>query len=309
MTDNMLQKIIEIIGEDSVYESEPLKNHTTFRVGGPADYFLVPKSEKEAEALLRLFCDKDNNEAGSYFILGRGSNLLVSDEGYRGSVISLESSLSEITVTGTSVYAEAGASLIKIAAVALKNSLGGMEFASGIPGTLGGGITMNAGAYGGELKDIVESVRLYDKDEGAVVEKSCSEMDFSYRHSIVSSGRYVVLSAKLNLYSGDERKIKRVMDELKEKRVSKQPLEYASAGSTFKRPDGYFAGKLIEDSGLRGYYVGDAQVSEKHCGFIINRGNATAADILSLIKNVQDVVYDKFGVKLETEVCMLGFNE
>lgn len=309
MTDRMLKKIIDIIGEDSIYKEELLKNHTTFRVGGAADYFLVPKSENEAVALLRLFCDEDENETGPYFILGRGSNLLVSDKGYRGTVISLDSAFSDIKVDDTFIYAEAGASLIKIASTALKYGLGGMEFASGIPGTLGGGITMNAGAYGGELKDIVDTVRLYDKEENTVIEKSCEEMDFSYRHSIVSSGRYVVLSAKLKLRHGDPSEIKGIMDELKEKRVSKQPLEYASAGSTFKRPLGYFAGKLIEDSGLKGYSVGDAQVSEKHCGFVINRGNATAEDILTLIRNVQDKVYDKFNVRLETEVCMLGFDE
>lgn len=305
MTDKLLQRIIDIIGEDSVYKKELMKNHTTFRVGGPADYFLVPKSEEEAVALLRLFCS-ENDEP--FFVLGRGSNLLVSDEGYRGSIISLDSAFSEIRVDGTSIYACAGAPLIKIAAIAQSNGLSGMEFASGIPGTLGGGVTMNAGAYGGELKDIVESVRLFDKETCEVVEKSCPEMDFSYRHSIVSLGRYVVLSAKINLTYSDKALIKQTMDELKEKRVSKQPLEYASAGSTFKRPEGYFAGKLIEDCGLRGYRVGDAQVSEKHCGFVINRGNADASEILTLIKDVQNKVYDTFNVKLETEVCMLGFD-
>lgn len=305
MTDKLLQRIIDIIGADSVYKQELMKNHTTFRVGGPADYFLVPKSEEEAVALLRLFCS-ENDEP--FFVLGRGSNLLVSDEGYRGSIIALDSALSEIKVDGTSIYACAGAPLIKIAAIAQSNGLSGMEFASGIPGTLGGGVTMNAGAYGGELKDIVESVRLFDKETWEVVEKTCPEMDFSYRHSIVGLGRYVVLSAKINLTYSDKALIKQTMDELKEKRVSKQPLEYASAGSTFKRPEGYFAGKLIEDCGLRGYRVGDAQVSEKHCGFVINRGNASASEILTLIKDVQNKVYDKFNVNLETEVCMLGFD-
>lgn len=298
-----MKEIIDIIGEDSIYKQEPMKSHTTFRVGGPADYYLVPKNENEAVALLRLFCDTDE----PYFILGRGSNLLVSDEGFRGSIIALDSAFSEISISDTSIFAQAGAPLIKIASFALNNNLSGLEFASGIPGTLGGGITMNAGAYGGELKDVVESVKLFDKDSGLVVEKSCSEMDFSYRHSIVSSGRYVVLSAKLNLKKGDFAEIKKTMDELKEKRVSKQPLEYPSAGSTFKRPEGYFAGKLIEDSGLKGYRVGGAEVSSKHSGFVINKDNATASDIITLISDVQNKVFEKYNVKLETEVCMLGF--
>lgn len=305
MTDSMLQNLSDIIGKDSIYEQELMKNHTSFRVGGPVDYFLVPKNEKEAVALLRLFCEENE----PYFVVGRGSNLLVSDDGYRGTVISLDSEFSDINIEGTSIYALAGAPLIKIASMALNNSLTGMEFASGIPGTLGGGITMNAGAYGGELKDIVEYVRLFDKKSGDVVAKSCEEMDFSYRHSIVSSGDYVVLGAKLNLEQGDFDEVKKTMDELKEKRVSKQPLEYPSAGSTFKRPEGFFAGKLIEDSGLRGYRVGGAQVSEKHCGFVINRENATASDIVNLIRDVQNKVYEKFNVMLETEVCLLGFEE
>lgn len=305
MTDSMLKKIVDIIGEDSIYEQELMKNHTTFRIGGPADLFLVPKSEKEAVALLRLFCE----EKEPYFVIGRGSNLLVSDDGYRGSIISLDSDFSEITIDGSSIYALSGAPLIKIASVALNSSLSGMEFASGIPGTLGGGITMNAGAYGGELKDIVEYVRLFDKKSGDVIKKTCEEMDFSYRHSIVSSGNYVVLGAKLNLKQGDFSSIKATMDELKEKRVSKQPLDYPSAGSTFKRPEGYFAGKLIEDAGLKGYRVGGAQVSEKHSGFVINRESATARDVMNLIHNVQNKVYEKFNVMLETEVCLLGFEE
>lgn len=303
MTDEMMREILDIIGEDSVKRQEPMKNHTSFRVGGPADYYFVPRNEKEAVALLRLFCDKKE----PFFILGRGSNLLVSDAGYRGSIIALE--YSDIDVSGTSICASSGAALIKIASVALANGLSGLEFASGIPGSLGGGITMNAGAYGGELKDVVEYVRLFDTGTGEVIDKPCDEMDFAYRHSIVSSGRYVVLSAKLNLTSGNPDEIKRVMDELKEKRVMKQPLEFPSAGSTFKRPEGYFAGKLIEDCGLKGYRVGDAQVSEKHSGFVINRGNATATDIITLISDVQNKVYDTFKVRLETEVCMLGMDD
>lgn len=309
MTDKMLQKIIDIIGEDSVREQEIMGRHTTFRVGGPVDYLLVPKSEKEAVALLRLFCSENPEEIGPFMIIGKGSNLLISDEGYRGTMISLEVALSVVAIEGSDICVQAGVPLIKVASIAMAHGLSGLEFASGIPGTLGGGITMNAGAYGGELKDIVESVKLFDKEEGAVVEKSCAEMDFSYRHSIVSSGRYVVLGARLNLTKGNTEEIRKVMMELKEKRVSKQPLEYASAGSTFKRPEGYFAGKLIEDSGLKGYRVGDAQVSEKHCGFVINRGNATAGEIITLIRDVQKTVYEKFNVKLETEVCLIGFED
>ncbi len=302
MKDTTRSEILKIIREDQILNNEPMYLHTTFRVGGPADTVLVPANEKEAVALLRLF--SDNREP--FFILGNGSNLLVSDSGYRGTVILLDQNLSETGTDGDVIYAQAGALLVRVAAQALSSGLSGMEFASGIPGTIGGGITMNAGAYGGEMKDIVETVRLYDLDRKEIVEKDAEQMNFSYRNSIIRQGRYAVISVKLKLTPKNPDLIRARMDELKEARTQKQPLEFPSAGSTFKRPEGYFAGKLIEDAGLKGYRVGGAMISEKHAGFVINAGNATADDIITLIRNVREKVYEKEHVMLEPEVCMLG---
>lgn len=301
MNDILLEKIKGIVDSDRVFQNEPMSKHTTFRVGGPSDVFISIKSEKEAEELIRLLCV----EKEPYFIIGNGSNLLVRDEGFRGVIIEIGKNFSDINITDETVEVEAGALLVKVANECLRASLSGLEFASGIPGTIGGGVFMNAGAYGGELKDVVKSVRLLNTVTGEIMEKTCEEMKFSYRHSIAKEEPYIILKASLKLNKGDKELIKARMDELKEQRTTKQPLEYPSAGSTFKRPEGYFAGKLIQDAGLKGYTVGGAQVSTKHSGFVINTGNATAEDILTLIDDVKNNVKDQFGVELEPEVCIL----
>lgn len=289
------------LGSDNVRLHEPMKKHTTFRIGGPADYYLCPHSTEELQKILQI-CRENKLE---FFILGNGSNLLVSDKGYRGVVIQLWKNFSDIETEDNTITVKAGALLSKVAAEALEESLTGMEFASGIPGTMGGAVMMNAGAYGGEMKDIIREVTVLTR-EGELLTLSKEEMNFGYRTSVVKEKGYVVISAVLQLRRGDREEIRKVMDELKERRVTKQPLDMPSAGSTFKRPEGYFAGKLIMDAGLRGFSVGGAQISEKHCGFVVNKGDATAADVLGLIGEVQKRVQEKFGVALEPEVKFLG---
>ena len=289
------------LGSDNVKMQEPMKKHTTFRIGGPADYYLCPHSTEELQKILQI-CRENKLE---FFILGNGSNLLVSDKGYRGVVIQLWKNFSDIETEDNTITVKAGALLSKVAAEALEESLTGMEFASGIPGTMGGAVMMNAGAYGGEMKDIIREVTVLTR-EGELLTLSKEEMNFGYRTSVVKEKGYVVISAELQLRKGDREEIRKVMDELKERRVTKQPLDMPSAGSTFKRPEGYFAGKLIMDAGLRGFSVGGAQISEKHCGFVVNKGDATAADVLGLIGEVQKRVQEKFGVALEPEVKFLG---
>lgn len=240
-----------------------------------------------------------------YSVIGNGSNLLVGDKGYRGVILQIFKKMNQIRVEENKIYAGAGALLSKIAATALAESLTGFEFAAGIPGTLGGAVRMNAGAYGGEMKQVLESVEVMTAD-GEFLTIPVEEMGLAYRTSVVEQKNYIVLEAVISLEKGNPEKIKEVMDDLKEKRVTKQPLEYASAGSTFKRPEGYFAGKLIEDAGLRGFRVGDAQVSEKHCGFVINRGNASAAEVMELMRQVEDKVEENSGVRLEAEVRRIG---
>ena len=298
---NIIEKFNDLLGEEKVKVDEPMKRHTTFRIGGPADYFLLPSSEEELSGILKI-C---KNEELPYFILGNGSNLLVSDAGYRGVIVQIYKEMNEVKVEGDLVKAQAGALLSGIAAKALGAELSGFEFASGIPGTIGGACVMNAGAYGGEMKDVLESVTVLT-GEGKIIELGRNELELGYRTSVIAKKGYIVLGAVLKLERGDGEKIKTYMDELKEKRVTKQPLEYPSAGSTFKRPEGYFAGKLIEDAGLRGFQVGGAQVSEKHCGFVINRDHATAADIMELMRQVQIRVKENSGVDLEPEVKRLG---
>lgn len=279
---------------------EPLKKHTTFRIGGAAKYFFTPVNSTEVYNII-CYCRENHMP---YYILGNGSNVLFSDDGYDGAVINIYNSMNDISVDGERIYAMAGALLSRIAAAAKDNGLHGMEFAAGIPGTLGGAVVMNAGAYGGEMKDIVSCVDILGMD-GNIRKYSCEEMRFGYRKSIVSS-EMVVVGAELKLQKGDRTEIEAEMERLKQLRVSKQPLEYPSAGSTFKRPEGYFAGKLIDDTGLRGYRVGDAMVSDKHCGFVINCGNATCKDVKALIEDVQDKVFEKFGVQLMPEVKIVG---
>lgn len=301
MNQNFYDKLNNVIAKDSILLDEPMSRHTTFRVGGPADFFVTPKAKEEVRDVVRI-C----KEAGMpYYIIGNGSNLLVSDAGYRGVIVQIYKEMNEVKVEGDLVKAQAGALLSGIAAKALGAELSGFEFASGIPGTIGGACVMNAGAYGGEMKDVLESVTVLT-GEGKIIELGRNELELGYRTSVIAKKGYIVLGAVLKLERGDGEKIKTYMDELKEKRVTKQPLEYPSAGSTFKRPEGYFAGKLIEDAGLRGFQVGGAQVSEKHCGFVINRDHATAADIMELMRQVQIRVKENSGVDLEPEVKRLG---
>ena len=301
MNQNFYDKLNNVIAKDSILIDEPMSRHTTFRVGGPADFFVTPKAKEEVRDVICI-C----KEAGMpYYIIGNGSSLLVSDAGYRGVIVQIYKEMNEVKVEGDLVKAQAGALLSGIAAKALGAELSGFEFASGIPGTIGGACVMNAGAYGGEMKDVLESVTVLT-GEGKIIELGRNELELGYRTSVIAKKGYIVLGAVLKLERGDGEKIKTYMDELKEKRVTKQPLEYPSAGSTFKRPEGYFAGKLIEDAGLRGFQVGGAQVSEKHCGFVINRDHATAADIMELMRQVQIRVKENSGVDLEPEVKRLG---
>lgn len=278
---------------------ELMKNHTSFKIGGAADIFVCPKNGKELEFAVQAAKQADI----PITVIGNGSNLLVSDDGIEGMVICLEK-MNEITVNGEKVTAGAGALLGKIASEAAAKELTGMEFAAGIPGSVGGAVFMNAGAYGGEMKDIVKCVRAYKDGEAVCItaEKCC----FCYRGSIFSNGNYIITEVELELKHGNKDNILRVMKELAGKRREKQPLEYPSAGSTFKRPEGHFAGALIEAAGLKGYSVGDAQVSEKHAGFVINKGGATCAQVIKLIRDVKDKVFENSGVMLEEEIKVTG---
>lgn len=302
MKEELLKSIEQIIHTGSIVADEPMKDHTTFRVGGNADLFVTPGNIKEAEELLRLLCMYKE----PFYLVGNGSNLLVSDDGIRGICICLTKGCDEIVIKGRQITAQAGALLSLVAKSAYDHSLTGLEFASGIPGSIGGAVVMNAGAYGGEMSQVINEVTLFDKEKGEVVILSKEEMNFSYRHSIVKDYPYIVLGVSINLKEGNANEIKAVMDDLNGRRRDKQPLEYPSAGSTFKRPEGYFAGKLIEDAGLKGFAIGGAEVSSKHSGFVINKDNASAEDVISLIRYVRKKVSDDFGVVLEPEVCMVG---
>lgn len=295
------QRLAEVTDGARVKKDEPMKKHVTFRVGGNADYFVTVKSADEIAAVIRL-CKK---EKIPYFVMGNGSNLLVGDKGIRGVVIQIAKDMSEIEVDQEVIKAQSGALLSRIANEALKAGLTGLEFASGIPGTLGGAVVMNAGAYGGEMKDVLDMVRVLTP-EGEILELKKEALKLGYRTSVVAEKDYIVLDARLVLKKGDKESIREYMEDLKERRTSKQPLEYPSAGSTFKRPEGYFAGKLINDAGLRGFSIGGAQVSEKHCGFVINKDNATAEEVVKLIEEVQRKVKENSGVTLETEVKKVG---
>lgn len=301
MSQEFAYKLEQILGEEQILREEPMRLHTTFRIGGPAQFFVIPRTQEEAAAAVRL-C---RSEGAPYYIIGNGSNLLVSDKGYRGVVIQLFKEFSDINIEGTRIRAQAGASLAKIAAEALRAGLAGFEFAAGIPGTLGGACIMNAGAYGGEMKDVLLAVTVLTKD-GEICEIPREELDMGYRTSRASREGWIVLGATIELARGDEKEIRAKMEDLKQRRTDKQPLEYPSAGSTFKRPEGYFAGKLIQDAGLKGLRVGDAMVSEKHSGFVVNCGNATAADVDGLIRLVQEKVREDSGITLEPEVRRLG---
>lgn len=298
---NLYNELCAITGEKNVLKDELMSGHTTFRIGGPADYFVMPSSAGEIKRIIALCLEQDV----PYYIIGNGSNLLVADKGYRGVIIQIFKNMKDIQVEGENIRAQAGALLSKVAAAAYEAGLEGFEFASGIPGTLGGAVRMNAGAYGGEMKQVLKSAEVLTP-EGEVLTLPVEEMKMGYRTSIVSRMDYVVLGAEIALREGNKEEIRAKMDELKEKRVSKQPLEFGSAGSTFKRPEGYFAGKLIEDAGLRGFRVGNAQVSEKHCGFVINRGGATAREVAELMETVARRVEENSGVRLEPEVKKIG---
>lgn len=300
MNDQFLTELQNVMGGSGIFMEEPMKKHTTFRVGGPADVLVQP--DETALAAILALCRQYHV---SYSFIGNGSNLLVGDKGIRGVVIEMTDPMGNIEVDGTKITAQAGAMLSKIANTAASNGLGGMEFAAGIPGSVGGAVVMNAGAYGGEMKDIIEKVYVLDEN-GAQLELDRDALDLGYRHSCIPEKKYIVTKVVLELVPRNEAEIRSEMKELNEKRADKQPLQYPSAGSTFKRPEGYFAGKLIMDAGLRGYQVGGAQVSEKHCGFVINKGDATAADICQLMRDVSDKVQAQFGVVLEPEVKMIG---
>jgi UDP-N-acetylmuramate dehydrogenase len=280
---------------------EPMKNHTSFKIGGPADVMIIPRSEEELINAVKICRDNGIN----MYIMGNGSNLLVRDGGIRGVVIKVNEGINNIKVDGNTIISQAGALITAVSRIAMSNSLTGLEFANGIPGSIGGAVTMNAGAYGGEMKDVIKKVRVLDS-ENNIKELSNEEMNFRYRGSRVVDENLIVLSAEFELKPGNYEEIQAVMKELTHKRTSKQPLELPSAGSTFKRPVGYFAGKLIDDAGLRGLRHGGAQVSEKHCGFIVNIDNATCKDVLELIAVVQKTIKDKFAVELETEIKIIG---
>lgn len=300
MTEQFLTELETIIEKDRIFEKEPMKKHTTFRVGGPADVLIQPRKE-EVPGVLE-FCRR---REVPFYVIGNGSNLLVGDKGIRGVVLEMSAGEEAVTVKGRVLRAAAGVMLSKAANVAAAAGLTGMEFAAGIPGTVGGAVVMNAGAYGGEMKDILVSVTVVD-EHGTTKEVKTGDLELGYRQSNVLKNHWIVTEAVFQLAEGEEAAIREKMNTLAEQRREKQPLQYPSAGSTFKRPEGYFAGKLIMDAGLRGYRAGGAQVSEKHCGFVINSGEATASDIRRLMEEVIAEVERQFGVTLEPEVKMLG---
>nr|WP_272796246.1 UDP-N-acetylmuramate dehydrogenase [Butyrivibrio sp. DSM 10294] len=301
LKEELLTSLRGILSEENILIDEPMSRHTTFRTGGPASLFIRPSSRDELIRSMTII--KESNSP--FFILGNGSNLLVSDKGYDGVIVSVSGLKGLETLGENKIVAEAGCLNSQIAAVAREHSMTGFEFAAGIPGTIGGAMIMNAGAYGGEMKMITESVTLLSP-EGDIVTYDNEAMEFGYRTSSIKNKGYVVLEATLSLEKGDNEQIIATMNELALKRKEKQPLEYPSAGSTFKRPEGYFAGKLIEDAGLRGYQVGGARVSDKHCGFVVNMGDATSTDVYRLICDVREKVLKESGVTLEPEVIMLG---
>ena len=295
--------LAQICASDDLLKNEPMSKHTTFRCGGPAQFFVRASNAADITAAISAAEKAD----APWWIVGCGSDLLVSDAGLPGVVIEIGERMAHISIDGSVVHAQAGATNEAVAQAALEAELAGYEFASGIPGSVGGAAIMNAGAYDGEFKDVAVSVSCLFPD-GTVHEIPAEEADWGYRHSMMSDKGLVVLGATLQLAAGNKDEIRAKMDDLSQRRSSKQPLEMASAGSTFKRPEGYFAGKLIQDSGMQGHSVGDAQVSTKHAGFVVNTGNASAADVLQVIRDVQAAVADQFGVTLETEVRMWGFD-
>lgn len=300
MRGEIITEVERILPAEQIFRQEPMSWHTTFRTGGPAELFLEIKTVEQLQQLLTFFRESSTK----YFVVGNGSNLLVSDKGYDGAILHIGDAFGEIRIADEKIMTQAGVLLSRVASAALEHSLTGFEFASGIPGSVGGGVVMNAGAYEGEMRQVVSRVKgITQTGEGK--EFSNKELDFGYRDSILKREKIVVTDVEFQLSGGIRKEISAQMADYAERRRVKQPLEYPSAGSTFKRPEGYYAGKLIMDSGLKGYSVGGAQVSSKHCGFIINRGGATTADIRQLMKEVQDRVKEQFGVELEPEVIYL----
>ncbi len=297
----LYNQFLSFMQEEDVLVDEPMKNHTSFNIGGPADILILPRSIEEIKRAIEICWEWGR----PYYIMGNGTNLLVKDGGLACVVIKIANNLSDIRIEGTTITAEAGVLLSTLAKSMAKNNLRGFEFASGIPGTLGGGITMNAGAYGGEMMNVVKSCRVLDKDN-RILELTNKELEFAYRKSIIQRKDYIVLEASLELEKGNYDEIIETIREFTKRRTSKQPLHLPSAGSTFRRPPGYYAGKLIEDAGLRGKTIGGAQVSQLHSGFIVNIDNAQAKDVISLIAYIQKAVKEKFGVSLEPEVRIIG---
>jgi UDP-N-acetylmuramate dehydrogenase len=297
----LYQYVCDLVGSENVLRDEPMSAHTTFRVGGEAECMVkVPDKDTMVQLVKRFY-----QLEVPYYVLGNGSNVLVGDKGIQGFVLNTSAKMKQIEVDGEYITVESGELLSKVASVAQEHALTGLEFASGIPGTIGGALVMNAGAYDGEMSQVVQKVIVVSK-EGEVMELDNDTMEFGYRTSIIKNRPFIVLGAVLKLATGNRDDIRKKMEDFAARRREKQPLEYPSAGSTFKRPEGYYAGKLIMDAGLRGLRVGGAQVSEKHCGFIINIGNATATDISDLIDEVTERVKDKFNIPLETEIIRLG---
>ena len=301
VSDELLRTLTKFLPQENILENEPMDTHTTFRVGGAARYLLNIDNSEQLSGIVRYL----NLVGREYFLIGNGSNLLVSDKGYDGIVLKLSGSFKDIRVEGDRVICGGGALLSAVARAAADNSLTGMEFAAGIPGSLGGAMVMNAGAFDGEMGMITESVTVINK-KGEELVLDNSTMEFGYRRSVLRGTGYIATQAELRLKTGIRSEIEALMAELNGRRRQRQPLEYPSAGSTFKRPEGYYAGKLIMDAGLRGFSIGGAMVSDKHCGFVINRGNASASDVRDVIVQVQEVVREKFGVELEREVILLG---
>ena len=289
------------VPEEDILTEEPMSRHTTFRIGGEAACFIRISSEEQLRKLIPYF----ENVGVEYFVLGKGSNLLVGDKGYPGVILQISDACQQIEAEENRLQVQAGAALSKVSLFAMERGLEGLEFAAGIPGTVGGGVVMNAGAYGGEMKQVVESVRVLSS-EGEILTLDNDTMEFGYRTSIIRNRNFTVLSVTFCLQEGDREEIRERIEDFQKRRMEKQPLNYPSAGSTFKRPEGYFAGKLIMDAGLRGFQIGDARVSDKHCGFVVNVGKATARDVTDVIEEVQEKVRERFGVSLEREVIYLG---
>ena len=301
MSDEIVTRLINITGKDNVRINEPMKNHTTFKIGGPAQYYVTPESVTQIQEVVSLCRDMNI----PLHVIGNGSNILVGDDGVDGVVLALFNTFSDYEIKDNVITAQAGMSLIKLAVIALREGLTGLEFASGIPGSVGGAVYMNAGAYDGQMKDVVTSVTVLD-EAGNIRILGRDELDMGYRTSAVAKHNMIVLQVVIELKYGDKEQIKARMNQLSELRKQKQPLEYPSAGSTFKRPEGYFAGKLIADAGLKGYGIGGAAVSEKHAGFVVNIGGATAKDVVELTDYIKKRIMEQFGVTLELEIKRIG---